>query len=75
MSYTGQGSTYPHGLSQREVDVLLLLAVGKSNREIAQALGLSLNTVLHHVTHIHAKTGTTNRAEAAMFAVRHGLVE
>jgi DNA-binding CsgD family transcriptional regulator len=64
----------PAGLSGREVEVLRLLAVGKSNREIAEALVLSQNTVLRHVSSILTKTGTANRTQAAAFANREGLV-
>jgi len=65
---------YPDGLSQREVEVLRLIAQGKSNREIAEALFISLNTVGHHVSNILSKTGTPNRAGVATYAARHGLV-
>jgi DNA-binding NarL/FixJ family response regulator len=61
-------------LSQREVEVLRLLAAGKSNREIADALCISLNTVATHVRNILAKTGTANRTEAAAYALRHEQV-
>jgi non-specific serine/threonine protein kinase len=61
------------GLSAREMDVLRLLAAGKSNREIADALFLSPGTINVHVTHILTKTDTANRTEAAAFAHRHGL--
>jgi DNA-binding CsgD family transcriptional regulator len=64
---------YPAGLSAREVEVLRLLAAGKSNREIADALFLSEHTVRVHDTHILTKTGTENRAAATAFALRHGL--
>jgi predicted ATPase len=60
-------------LSQREVEVLRLLAAGKSNRDIAEALYISLNTVATHVRNILTKTGTANRTEAAAYALRHGL--
>jgi predicted ATPase/class 3 adenylate cyclase/DNA-binding CsgD family transcriptional regulator len=60
-------------LSQREVEVLHLLAAGKSNREIADALCISLNTVATHVRNILIKTGTANRTEAAAYALRRGL--
>jgi len=60
-------------LSQREVEVLRLLAAGKSNREIADALCISLNTVATHVRNILTKTGTANRTEAAAYALRRGL--
>jgi DNA-binding CsgD family transcriptional regulator len=61
-------------LSQREVEVLRLLAAGKSNRDIAEALYISLNTVATHVRNILTKTGTVNRTEAAAYALRHGLL-
>jgi DNA-binding NarL/FixJ family response regulator len=60
-------------LSPREIDVLGLLAAGKSNREIADALFISRNTVSTHVRNILTKTGCTNRTEAATYAMRHGL--
>jgi DNA-binding CsgD family transcriptional regulator len=64
---------WPAGLTGREVEVLRLIAAGRSNRAIAQALFISPNTVLHHVSSIFAKTGVANRAEAAAYATRHGL--
>jgi DNA-binding NarL/FixJ family response regulator len=64
---------WPAGLSGREVEVLRLIAVGCSNRAIAQAVFISPNTVLHHVSSIFVKTGVANRAEAAAYATRHGL--
>ncbi len=66
--------SFPAGLSQREVEVLRLVAAGKSNRQIAQALVLSEKTVANHLTHIFNKTGADNRAAAAAFALRHNLV-
>jgi predicted ATPase/DNA-binding CsgD family transcriptional regulator len=63
----------PDGLSEREVEVLRLLAAGRSNREIADALVISLNTVARHVSNIFDKVGAQNRTEAAAFAHRHGL--
>ncbi len=65
----------PDGLSEREVEVLRLLAAGRSNPEIAATLVISVNTVYRHVAHIFDKTGATNRVEAAAFAQRHGLTE
>jgi DNA-binding CsgD family transcriptional regulator len=62
-----------HGLSPREVEVLRLIVAGKSNQQIADELVLSLNTVIRHVTHIYAKAGVANRAEAVDFAHRSGL--
>ncbi|HZQ34359.1 MAG TPA: LuxR C-terminal-related transcriptional regulator, partial [Dehalococcoidia bacterium] len=65
----------PDGLSAREVEVLRLIAAGKSNLEIADRLTISVNTVFQHVRSILIKTGCTNRTEAAGYALRHGLVE
>jgi HD-GYP domain-containing protein (c-di-GMP phosphodiesterase class II) len=62
------------GLTGREVEVLRLLARGLSNKQIAERLGISRKTVSHHVEHIYAKTGTTNRALASLFAANHALI-
>jgi DNA-binding CsgD family transcriptional regulator/N-acetylneuraminic acid mutarotase len=64
-----------NGLSERELEVLHLVATGASNKEIAQALSISQNTVKVHVRNIFSKTGSASRTEAAMYAVRVGLVE
>ena len=64
---------HPTGLSEREVEVLRLLAAGKSNQQIADDLFISLNTVSHHLRNIFVKTGAVNRTEAASFAHQHGL--
>jgi DNA-binding NarL/FixJ family response regulator len=66
---------WPAGLTGREVEVLRLIATGHSNRAIAQALFISPNTVLRHVSNIFTKTGVANRAEAAAYATRHSLTE
>jgi DNA-binding CsgD family transcriptional regulator len=66
---------WPAGLTGREVEVLRLIATGHSNRAIAQALYISPNTVLRHVSNIFTKTGVANRAEAAAYATRHGLTQ
>jgi DNA-binding NarL/FixJ family response regulator len=63
----------PAGLSRRELDVLRLLAQGKTNREIAETLALSEKTVANHVTMIFNKIGVENRAAAAAFAVKEGV--
>ncbi|HET8944096.1 MAG TPA: alpha/beta fold hydrolase [Dehalococcoidia bacterium] len=64
---------WPSGLTGREVDVLRLVAAGRSNREIGEELSISANTVDRHVSNILTKIGASNRAEAASFAVRHKL--
>jgi predicted ATPase/DNA-binding CsgD family transcriptional regulator len=66
-------ATFPDGLSRREIDVLRLIAGGKSNQEIAASLTISLNTVARHVSNIFDKVGAANRTEAAAYAYRHGI--
>lgn len=66
-------AAYPAGLSGREVEVVRLLAVGRTNRQIADELFISQNTVSHHLRNIFAKTGASNRTEAAAFAFQAGL--
>jgi len=66
---------YPDGLTQREVEVLGLVAAGKSNADIAEELVISPNTVIRHVSNILAKTGSSNRTEAARYASQHGLAK
>jgi HD-GYP domain-containing protein (c-di-GMP phosphodiesterase class II) len=65
---------WPAGLSDREVQVLRLVARGHSNREIASLLFISPKTAGHHVQHIYAKIGVSTRAAAAMFAMEHDLL-
>ena len=71
---TAKAGTPPAGLSLREVEVLRLIAAGRSNPQIADELVISLNTVQHHVSNILDKTGCANRTEAAAYAHRHALV-
>ena len=66
--------TYPDGLTEREMEVLRILTTGKTNREIAEELVLSVKTVDRHVSNIFNKTGATNRTEATVYASRHNLV-
>ena len=65
---------YPDGLSLREIEVLRLVAAGKSNREIAEELIISVRTVANHVANIMNKTNTANRTEAATYAAQHQLL-
>jgi DNA-binding CsgD family transcriptional regulator len=67
-------SIAPAELSARELDVLRLLAAGRTNRQIADTLVISLNTVASHVSHIFAKTGVANRAEATSYAHHMGIL-
>jgi DNA-binding NarL/FixJ family response regulator len=63
----------PDGLTDREVEVLALIASGLSNHEIAERLFVAETTVKTHVNRIFAKTGSRDRAQAAVYAHRHGL--
>ena len=64
----------PGGLTDRELEVLLVLARGRSNREIAEALGISAKTVGHHVQHVYEKVGARSRVAATRWAFEHDLV-
>ena len=62
------------GLTAREVEVLVLLARGLSNKQIAERLVITPKTASNHIEHIYAKIDASSRAAAAMFAVQHGLL-
>jgi DNA-binding NarL/FixJ family response regulator len=64
----------PHGLTQRELEVLRLLASGKTNRGIAQELVVSEKTVASHVSHIFTKLDVASRSAATAYAYDHNLV-
>jgi DNA-binding NarL/FixJ family response regulator len=72
---SGPTAAPPAGLTAREVDVLRLIAAGRSNPEIARELYVSEATVKTHINHVFAKTGARDRAQAVRFAYQHGLVE
>jgi HD-GYP domain-containing protein (c-di-GMP phosphodiesterase class II) len=73
LSEPGRRPVLPAGLTEREAEVLLLVARGLTNKEIATRLFLSPRTVQHHVAHIYAKIDRRTRAGAAMFAAEHGM--
>jgi HD-GYP domain-containing protein (c-di-GMP phosphodiesterase class II) len=64
----------PAGLTEREVDVLVLIVRGHSNKQVARELGIAARTVGTHVEHIYAKAGVTTRAGATLFAMEHSLM-
>lgn len=68
-------SAWPASLTNREVDVLRLVARGMSRKQMAGSLALSEATVRHHMEHIYAKIGVSTRVAAALSAIEHGLVE
>jgi DNA-binding NarL/FixJ family response regulator len=67
------GSAGPDGLTRRELEILRALAAGRTNKEIAHELVLSVHTVERHVANAYRKIGAHNRAEATAYAVRRGL--
>ena len=64
----------PAGLTQREIEVLMLLTRGLSNKQIAEQLVISPKTVANHVEHIYAKVDASTRTQASLFAMQHGLL-
>jgi DNA-binding CsgD family transcriptional regulator len=64
----------PNALTDRELDVLGLMTAGRTNREIADELGISVKTAGHHVSKVLAKLGARSRGEAAVAALRLGIV-
>ena len=69
-----QGSAHD-ALTEREMDVLRLLTQGKSNKEIASALFIGDRTVKSHLSAVFQKLDVSDRTQAALYAVRHGLVD
>jgi HD-GYP domain-containing protein (c-di-GMP phosphodiesterase class II) len=79
MEVAGQPSatvrpSWPSGLTDREVEVLRLVARGLSNKQVATRLVISTRTAEHHVQHIYSKIGASSRAAASLFAMEHGLL-
>jgi DNA-binding NarL/FixJ family response regulator len=68
-----EAAPYPDKLSEREVQVLRLVASGSTNQQIADALVLSVKTVARHMSNIFDKTGVENRAAATRYAYEQGL--
>jgi DNA-binding NarL/FixJ family response regulator len=63
----------PAGLTEREAEVIGLLARGLQTKQVARRLGISVKTADHHVQNAYAKIGVSTRAAAALFAMQHGL--
>ena len=73
---TTPSTSFPQaaGLTERELEVLLALVRGGSNRQIAEQLGISAKTVGHHVEHVYKKAGVRSRAAATVWAFEQDLV-
>ena len=68
-------ASWPAGLSDREIEVLRLIARGRTNKQVAASLHLSAKTVGRHVENLYAKIGARSRAAAAVFAMEHHLLD
>jgi DNA-binding CsgD family transcriptional regulator len=68
-------AAFPDGLTGREVEVLQLVAAGRTNRQISADLVLSLRTVARHITNIYGKIGARSKSDATAYAIRHGLTK
>ncbi|CAN5381668.1 hypothetical protein BH24ACT7_BH24ACT7_13370 [soil metagenome] len=66
---------WPADLTDREVEVLRLIARGRSNRDVAERLYISAKTVGRHVENLYTKIGVSSRAAAAVFAMEHRLLD
>ena len=75
-TFRGQSAAppQPFGLTRRELEIVMTVATGSTNREIAQRFSLSEETVKHHLTKIFSKVGVANRVELALFAINEQLV-
>ena len=69
-----QAPRLPDGLTEREVEVLALVAAGQTNRQIAEALVISHKTVARHLSNIFVKCGLATRAAATAYAFEHDLL-
>jgi class 3 adenylate cyclase len=70
----GAKAPYPGDLTPREIEVLRLIATGRTNDEISRELVLSERTVARHITNIYGKIGARSKVDAASYAIRHGLM-
>ena len=67
--------TGPAGLTAREVEVLMLIARGASNKQVARALGITTKTAGTHIERIYTKIGASTRSTATLFAMQYGLLD
>jgi DNA-binding CsgD family transcriptional regulator len=74
-SHLGRVPVFPDGLTAREVEILRLIAAGRSSREIGVELVLSVRTVERHIANIYGKIGAGGRAQATAYAIANGITE
>lgn len=72
---THKGQELHQSLTDREMEVLTLIAMGKTNQEVADALSIGVKTVKYHLTNIFSKLQVEDRTQAAIYAHRHGLIQ
>jgi DNA-binding CsgD family transcriptional regulator len=70
----GARPALPGGLTTREAEVLRLVALGLTTRQLADELTISAKTADHHIQHVYAKIGVSTRGAAALYAIEHGLL-
>lgn len=73
--HSGKRGSGPAGLTGREIEVLVLIARGASNRQVARSLGITVKTAGTHIERIYVKIGASTRSTATLFAMQHGLLE
>ncbi|HLF76617.1 MAG TPA: AAA family ATPase [Dehalococcoidia bacterium] len=71
----GEVPNYPDGLTEREVEVIRLIATGQSNRDMADSLVLSMRTVERHIANVYDKIGMRTKAQTTAYAIAKGLLE
>jgi DNA-binding CsgD family transcriptional regulator len=64
----------PAGLTAREAQVLRLVSLGLTTRQVADELGISPKTADHHIQHVYTKIGVSTRGAAALYAIEHGIL-
>ncbi len=74
MESAARGRPSGRDLTPRELQVLQAICRGQTNKEISEALVLSVRTVERHILHIYEKIGARGRADAIAFALKHGLI-
>lgn len=75
VGYVRRAQTHPAGLTATEVQVLKLVAAGRTTKQIAAGLFLAVSTIERHITHIYDKIGARGKVAATAFALSHGFIQ